>query len=109
MPLDTGISMSRYLPAIGTAGLLRDFVSGNNRVPRPPPRISEMTRGIAPLPSRSKRVGPAGPAEHPRDSAHGASCDTSGQSRPAHPPFPTVHQPRTMLDSITFHAPSTPL
>ena len=51
MQLDTGMSISRYLPAIGTAGLLRDFVSGNSRVPRPPPRINEMTRGITLLPS----------------------------------------------------------
>src|SRR5271157_3973203 len=49
MQLDTGISMSRYFPAIGTAGLLRDLVSGNRRVPRPPPRISETTRGMTPL------------------------------------------------------------
>src|SRR3954451_20137788 len=47
--LDTGISISRYFPAIGTAGLLRDLVSGKRRVPRPPPRISETTRGMKPL------------------------------------------------------------
>src|SRR5208282_1051284 len=46
MQFDTGISISRYFPAIGTAGLLRDWVSGNSRVPRPPPRINEMTRGM---------------------------------------------------------------
>ena len=28
MQLEMGMSISRYLPAIGTAGLLRDFVSG---------------------------------------------------------------------------------
>ena len=28
MQLEMGMSMSRYLPAIGTAGLLRDRVSG---------------------------------------------------------------------------------
>ena len=49
MQLETGISISRYFPAIGTAGLLRDLVSGNRRVPRPPPRISETTRGMKPL------------------------------------------------------------
>src|ERR1700734_3300162 len=53
MQFDTGISISRYLPAIGTAGLLRALVSGNSRVPRPPPRISEITRGIShPSPSQ---------------------------------------------------------
>src|SRR5208283_2531186 len=46
MQLDTGISMSRYFPAIGTAGLLRDLVSGNRRAPRPPPRIRETTRSM---------------------------------------------------------------
>src|SRR5262245_8369642 len=39
MQLLMGMSMSRYLPAIGTAGLLRSIVSGYRRVPRPPPRI----------------------------------------------------------------------
>src|SRR5437763_3735199 len=34
-----GMSMRRYLPATGTAGLLRSIVSGNSRVPRPPPRM----------------------------------------------------------------------
>ena len=46
MQFDTGMSISRYFPAIGTAGLLRECVSGNSRVPRPPPRINEMTRGM---------------------------------------------------------------
>ncbi len=50
MQFDIGISINRYLPAIGTAGLLRVLVNGKSRVPRPPPRISEITRGIA-LPS----------------------------------------------------------
>ena len=49
MQLEMGMSISRYFPAIGTAGLLRDLVSGNKRVPRPPPRINEMTRGMKPL------------------------------------------------------------
>src|SRR5262245_18756892 len=39
MQLLMGISMRRYCPATGMAGLLRALVSGNNRVPRPPPRI----------------------------------------------------------------------
>src|SRR5258708_11185559 len=34
-----GISTSRYLPASGTAGLDRSFVSGNSRVPAPPPMM----------------------------------------------------------------------
>src|SRR6266481_4548261 len=33
------ISTSRYLPASGTAGLDRSFVSGNSRVPAPPPMM----------------------------------------------------------------------
>src|SRR5271165_5664786 len=59
MQLDTGISISRYFPAIGTAGLLRDLVSGNRRVPRPPPKISETTRGMAPLLRLSCRERPS--------------------------------------------------
>src|SRR5579871_5464506 len=39
MQLLIGRSISRYLPAIGTAGLLRSCVRGYRRVPRPPPRI----------------------------------------------------------------------
>src|SRR5262245_30181788 len=32
-----GISISRYLPPMGTAGFDRRCVSGNRRLPRPPP------------------------------------------------------------------------
>ena len=39
MQLETGISISRYFPANGTAGLERYFVSGYNREPLPPPSI----------------------------------------------------------------------
>lgn len=40
MQLEMGMSTSRYFPAMGTAGLLRLAVSGNNRVPAPPPNIT---------------------------------------------------------------------
>src|SRR5215471_7723108 len=43
MQLEMGMSTSRYLPASGTAGLARSLVSGNNRVPCPPPMITEST------------------------------------------------------------------
>src|ERR1017187_10544153 len=43
MQLEMGISTSRYLPASGTAGLARSLVSGNRRVPCPPPMITEST------------------------------------------------------------------
>src|SRR5580704_15899070 len=39
-----GISTSRYFPASGTAGLARSLVSGNSRVPAPPPMIIDSTR-----------------------------------------------------------------
>src|ERR1700741_3661161 len=39
----TGMSMSRYLPPIGTAGFDRSWVSGKSREPCPPPRISGRT------------------------------------------------------------------
>ncbi len=42
-----GMSMRRYLPPIGTAGLERLKVSGNRRVPRPPPRMIANTSSIA--------------------------------------------------------------
>mgnify|MGYP006898478823 CR=1 FL=1 len=41
--LEIGISTRRYLPAIGTAGLLRVAVSGERRVPAPPPKITAIT------------------------------------------------------------------
>jgi len=36
-----GMSTSRYLPAIGTAGLERLAVRGYNLVPAPPPNITD--------------------------------------------------------------------
>ena len=39
MQLLTGMSTSRYLPARGTAGLERSFVSGKRREPAPPPMM----------------------------------------------------------------------
>src|SRR5947208_526189 len=50
MQLEIGMSMSRYLPATGTAGLDRDRVSGNSREPRPPPRMRARTErmGVEP-------------------------------------------------------------
>src|SRR3990172_1566552 len=38
-----GMSIRRNLPPIGTAGLARYLVSGQSRVPWPPPRIAVMT------------------------------------------------------------------
>src|SRR5262245_53354590 len=44
MQFEIGISTMRYLPARGTAGFARSLVSGNNRVPAPPPSTTERTR-----------------------------------------------------------------
>ena len=41
MQLLMGISTRRYLPAIGTAGLLRLAVNGYNLDPAPPPRMMD--------------------------------------------------------------------
>src|SRR3990172_3428727 len=41
-----GMSIRRYLPAMGTAGLARSRVSGHRRVPRPPPRMMPKTRPL---------------------------------------------------------------
>lgn len=52
MQLLIGMSMSRYLPAIGTAGFERIFVNGCKRDPRPPPIMIPSTSfidGIADL------------------------------------------------------------
>ena len=43
MQFEIGMSTKRYLPASGTAGFARSFVSGNNLVPCPPPMITEST------------------------------------------------------------------
>ena len=43
MQFEMGISTNRYLPAIGTAGLLLLAVSGYNLDPAPPPNTIEMT------------------------------------------------------------------
>src|SRR4051794_1994437 len=43
MQFEMGISTRRYFPANGTAGLARSFVRGNNRVPCPPPMMTEST------------------------------------------------------------------
>jgi hypothetical protein len=39
--LEIGMSTRRYLPAIGTAGLERVAVRGDNLVPAPPPNITD--------------------------------------------------------------------
>src|SRR5437764_2842528 len=41
--LEIGISTNRYFPASGTAGLERSLVSGNRRLPCPPPIMTEST------------------------------------------------------------------
>src|SRR4051812_27165662 len=41
------MSIRRYLPPMGTAGFDRFRVSGNSRVPRPPPRMIANTSSIA--------------------------------------------------------------
>src|SRR5450759_2209854 len=53
-----GISIRRYLPAMGTAGLERCWVSGKSRLPRPPPRMTariESSDGINTLLMNNKR------------------------------------------------------
>src|SRR4051794_3480279 len=50
MQLLIGMSISRYIPATETAGVLRCLVSGYRPGPRPPPRMKPSTSFIA-LPS----------------------------------------------------------
>src|SRR6266851_2927152 len=40
MQFEIGTSTSRYFPPSGTAGFERSRVSGNKRLPAPPPRIT---------------------------------------------------------------------
>src|SRR5215217_390430 len=47
MQLETGMSMSLYLPPSGTAGFARSFVRGASRCPAPPPRITANTSFIS--------------------------------------------------------------
>src|SRR5437016_6319917 len=56
MQLLMGMSMRRYLPAMGTAGLLRSIVRGYRREPRPPPRIRLSTFCMAGGPPRVRLV-----------------------------------------------------
>jgi hypothetical protein len=39
-----GMSINRYFPAMGTAGLARILVKGYRRLPAPPPRMIAKTR-----------------------------------------------------------------
>src|SRR6266567_6832453 len=43
-----GISTNRYFPPSGTAGLARSLVSGNSRVPAPPPMMIARVRWVVP-------------------------------------------------------------
>src|SRR5262245_53673133 len=67
MQLEIGMSISRYLPPIGTAGLLRCLVRGYSRFPWPPPRMMLSTRDMGTgLVSSETAGGPggSGPAAH---------------------------------------------
>src|SRR5688572_32037980 len=46
MQFEIGMSTSRYLPPSGTAGFERSSVSGDRRVPAPPPRITARMFGL---------------------------------------------------------------
>ena len=46
MQLESGMSISRYLPARGTAGFERYFVRGRSRDPWPPPSTTATTLDI---------------------------------------------------------------
>src|SRR5437867_7144799 len=47
MQFETGMSIKRYLPPRGTAGLALCLVSGCSRLPAPPPSISASTFSAA--------------------------------------------------------------
>ena len=85
--LEMGTSMSRNLPATGTAGLARSRVSGHSRAPWPPPRMAVTTSRIAPL---RWALGPRYPLRRPAPPIafpHGelAQAGTAGAGQaPAH-------------------------
>src|SRR5437867_5034564 len=56
MQFEMGTSTRRYLPASGTAGFARSRVSGNSRVPAPPPRMTARTRFIDGVATESERA-----------------------------------------------------
>ena len=65
-----GMSMSRYLPPIGTAGFDRAWVSGKSRVPRPPPRMMTITSCMpATLGDCLRQVQPPATVRRPCDAA----------------------------------------
>src|ERR1700722_12480810 len=83
MQLLIGMSISRYLPATGTAGLLRCNVKGYSRVPRPPPRIKLRTSNIAPhrFRGRGRSAGHSGQRES--NYAKGEALQSEKSSFPA--------------------------
>src|SRR6516165_6081105 len=74
MQLLIGMSIRRYLPATGTAGLLRSWVGGYSRVPRPPPRMRLRTLCMESLAGTD----PVGEAEGPTHSRPLGSCYHKG-------------------------------
>src|SRR3954454_5705394 len=75
-----GMSMRRYLPAMGTAGSLRVFVRGESRAPRPPPRIRLRTRCMARLAARVRERRAGTSRGRPRSvPGYGTACGGQGQ------------------------------
>ena len=60
MQFEIGMSISRYLPASGTAGFERYFVSGYSRVPCPPPKTTATTFFIEECSDESESEGERG-------------------------------------------------
>src|SRR5215813_7764891 len=58
MQLEIGTSTRRYLPPSGTAGFDRSRVSGNKRLPAPPPRITASMLCLEGI-SRAEDIGKA--------------------------------------------------
>src|SRR5512139_2251982 len=78
-----GMSISLYLPPIGTAGLERMSVSGKRRFPRPPPRMMARTSCMA------NRVGEHSSGGKPKGRSKGRSI---GGARPAPLPRRQPHR-----------------
>ena len=79
MQFDSGISMSRYLAAKGTAGLARNLVSGYRRVPRPPPSTNVTIFRVGSRTSCTSSTRATG--HYPRSASRKDNRQESGRAR----------------------------
>src|ERR1041385_5470070 len=79
MQFEIGTSTRRYLPPSGTAGLERSRVSGNRRLPAPPPRMTASKLFLVAI-GCGEDIGKAGEVSR---TSRGAVTDRVSRSIPA--------------------------